>query len=115
MTPVKADFTRYLKFNVPVNVNLADESKIFGYGIGDVKIKLFDGSTFVPVVIKNVMYVPKLQRRLLSISDITDRGSSVTFEGQSSTVTMKGKTFLFRQRHGKLWRLYCDSEECFST
>ena len=115
MTPVKSEFTRYLKLNVPVPVNLADESKIFGYGIGDVNIKLFDGSTFVPVVIKNVLYVPQLHRKLLSISDITDRGSSVTFKGQSSTITMKGKTFLFGQRHGKLWHLYCDKEDCFSN
>ena len=74
MTPVKTEFTRYLKFDKPVSVNLADKSKIFGYGIGDVQIKLFDGSTFVPVVIKNVLYVPKLHRKLLSISDITVGG-----------------------------------------
>ena len=96
-------------------MNLADESKIYGYGIGDVNIDLFDGNTFVPVVIKNVMYVPKLHRKLLSISDITDRGSSVTFQGQTSTITMKGKTFLFGQRHGKLWHLYCNEDDCFSN
>ena len=102
MTPEKADFTRYLEFRVPVNVNLADETSIFGYGIGDVNIKLYDGNVFVPVVIKNVMFVPKLQQRLLSISDITDRGSSVTFEGNCSTLKMKGKVFLLGQQHGKL-------------
>ena len=115
MTPDKTEFTRYLKFKVPVPVNLADESKIYGYGIGDVNINLFDGNTFVPVVIKNVMYVPKLHRKLLSISDITDQGSSVTFKGQTSTITMKGKTFLFGQRHGKLWHLYCNKDDCFSN
>ena len=113
MTPVKSEFTSYVEFVKPIPVNLADKSQIYGYGIGNVMIKLFDGSTFVPVVIKNVMYVPKLHRKLLSISDITDRGSTVTFAGRSSTVTINGKTFLFGQRHGKLWLLYCDDEECF--
>ena len=102
MTPLKEDFIRYLKFKVPVNVNFADETKIFGYGIGDVHIKLFDGSEFVPTVIKNVLFVPKFQRKLLSISDITDRGSSVTFAGKTATLKMKEKTFLFGQRYGKL-------------
>ena len=45
---------------------------------------------------------------------MTERGCSVTFEGKTCTMTMKGKTFLFGRRHGKLWRLnHNDSEECF--
>ena len=115
MTPLKSEFTSYVEFVKPIPVTLADKSQIYGYGIGNVMIKLFDGSTFVPVEIKNVMYVPKLHRKLLSISDITDRGSTVTFAGRSSTVTFKGKTFLFGQRHGKLWLLYCEDEECFAN
>ena len=114
MTPVKSDFKRYLEFSVPVDVKLADKTTIAGYGIGDIHIKLFDGNEFVPVTIKNVLYVPKLQEKLLSITDMTERGCSVTFEGKTCTLTMKGKTFLFGRRHGKLWRLNnCEREECF--
>ena len=116
MTPKKTDFKRYLEFRVPVNVKLADKTTIPGYGIGDIHIKLFDGNEFVPVTIKNVLYVPKLQEKLLSITDMTERGCSVTFEGKLCTLTMKGKTFLFGQRYGKLWRLNnCEGEECFFT
>ena len=115
MTPLKTDFTRYVKFQKPIHINLADETTILGYGIGDVYIKLFDGSSFIPVVIKNVLFVPKLQRKLLSISDITDKGSIVTFEGNTCTLQMEGKEFLLGQKFGKLWRLYCDDEECFAV
>ena len=113
MTPSKNDFEKYLPLKIPVKVGLADESSIFGYGIGNIKITLFDGTAFVPVVIKNVLYVPKLKRKLLSITDITDRGSSVTFEGETCTVKMKDKHFLLGRRRGKLWRLHCQEEQCF--
>ena len=113
MTPSKHEFEKYIELKHPVSVGLADESNILGYGIGNIKIKLFDGNELVPVVIKNVLFVPKLKRKLLSITDITDRGSSVTFKEKSCTLKMKDKTFLFGQRHGKLWRLYCQREQCF--
>ena len=113
MTPSKKEFKNYLQFKTPVNVSLADETIILGYGIGNIQIKLFDGNEFVPVVIKNVLYVPKLQRKLLSITDITDRGSSITFEGKICTLKLKDKNFLFGRRYGKLWRLHCQEEECF--
>ena len=114
MTPTKTDFKRYLEFRVPIDVKLADKTTIPGYGIGDVMIKLFDGNEFVPVTIKNVLFVPQLQERLLSITDMTERGCSVTFEGKVCTLKLKGKTFLFGQRYGKLWRMNnCENEECF--
>ena len=112
MTPEKKDFSRYLEFKIPVTVTLADRTKIHGHGLGDVQIKLFDGNKFIRTVIKNVLFVPKLQRRLLSISDITERGSSVTFKGKKCTLQTQGKTFLFGQRRGKLWQLYCQNEDC---
>ena len=74
MTPSKDDFVTYLKLKIPVKVGLADDSSVLGYGIGNVNITLFDGNQFVSVVIKNVLYVPKLKRRLLSITDITEKG-----------------------------------------
>ena len=116
MTPSKSDFKRYLEFQKPVNVKLADKTTIPGYGIGDVIIKLFDGNEFVPVTLKHVLYVPKLQQRLLSLTDMTERGCSITFEGKMCTLKMEGKTFLFGQRYGKLWRLNnCENEDCFFT
>ena len=113
MTPSKDDFVTYLKLKIPVKVGLADDSSVLGYGIGNVNITLFDGNQFVSVVIKNVLYVPKLKRRLLSITDITEKGSIVTFGDGICTVKMKGKHFLLGQRHGKLWRVPCQEEQCF--
>ena len=113
MTMSKNDFVSYLKLKIPVKVGLADDSSVLGYGIGNVNITLFDGNQFVSVVIKNVLYVPKLKRRLLSITEITEKGSIVTFEDGICTVKMKGKHFLLGQRHGKLWRVPCQEEQCF--
>ena len=116
MTPSKADFERYLEFRTPANVKLADKTTIPGCGIGDIRIKLFDGHEFIPVTIKRVMHVPKLQERLLSITDMAERECSVMLEGIICTLKMKGKMFLFGQRYGKLWRLVnCENEECFFT
>ena len=115
MTHRREDFTRYVELKVPVNVNLADQSKICGIGIGDIELRLFDGTKYVRTVIHGVLHVPKLKNKLLSISDITDRGSTITFKGKSCTLTMNDKVYNLGQRHGKLWHLHCENEECFSV
>ena len=114
MTHVASDFKDYVKFDVPLKVNLADESVFFSYGSGDVNMQLLDdNSEAVDIVFKDVLYVPKLQKKLLSITSMTKRGATVQFEGNSCTLLMKKRKFLFGHRHGKLWKLNCLDASCF--
>ncbi|GAA5920011.1 hypothetical protein JCM5296_002212, partial [Sporobolomyces johnsonii] len=54
-----------------------------------------------------VLYVPGLSVNLISVSRITSAGgNSVSFSGDSATVTSPSGDFLFRaDRHGKIYRL----------
>ena len=112
MSPSKVDFITFQKFNSPIRVNLADESHVFAEGSGNVNIQLFDGSNIITVLFEHVLYVPKLQKKLLSISSMTDQGASVKFEGNSCTLFINDKSFSFGHKHGKLWRLNCVEAQC---
>ena len=64
------------KLSGTVNVVLADKSVIHAVGIGTVKMLLRDseGKT-VRLEFKNVLYVPNLQKRFISIPQLTIEGA----------------------------------------
>ena len=78
---------------------------VLSYGSGDVDMRIFSGEEKVDVVFNNVLYVPKLQKRLISISQMTNKGAEVKFAGNSCILCNKGKQYLFGHKHGKLWKL----------
>ena len=112
MTSVKADLQNFKTFDVPGKINLADESVVSSYGSGEVKLKLFDGSKPV-IIVFNVLYVPQLRRKLLSITSMTNKGARIQFEDKHCTLFLNDKRFLLGQRHGKLWRLNNIDDSCF--
>ena len=106
MTGDKNDFISYQK-ETPGVVTLADKSQIASVGVGDVKAEIFsgvDGAT-IPVMFKNVLYVPGLKRRLLSIAAFTETGATVIFRGELCTIVINDKSYDLGHKHGKLWKL----------
>ena len=81
MTSRREDFHKLARLSGTVNVVLADKSVILAVGIGTVQMLLRDskGKT-VWVEFKNVLYVPDLQKRLISMI----KGAEITFEVQKS-------------------------------
>ena len=115
MTGDKNDFISYQK-ETPGLVTLADKSQIASVGKGDVKAELFssaDGTT-IPVSFKNVLYVPGLKKRLLSISAFTESGATVIFRGDLCTIVINDKSYEIGHKHGKLWKLN-NVETCCSA
>ena len=116
MSPVKSELKNYKKFDTPMNVNLADESVVLSYGSGDVDMQLFDEySDPVSVVIKDVLFVPKLQKKLLSITSMTKKDAAIQFGGKFCTLFMNEKKYLLGHQHGKLWKLNCPDVSCFNV
>ena len=96
MTSRREDFHKLLKLSRTVNVVLADKSVIHGVGIGTVQMLLKDseGKT-VCVEFKNVLYVPDLQKRLISIPQLTTKGAEITFKKHSCALLFSGRKFGF--------------------
>ena len=57
-------------------MKLADESFVPAAGVGDVNLVLVneDGDN-VPVVVPDVLYIPKLKKKLISVPTLDDRGA----------------------------------------
>ena len=61
MTPKKNSLVNFKKFEAPSQVKLADNSILTSYGKGDVYLTVYDGTEKVNVVLKDILYVPKVQ------------------------------------------------------
>ena len=106
MSSRKEDFHRLLKLPQPVDVMLADKSVIHAVGIGSVKMVLkdMDGKN-VYVELKNVLYVPDLNKRLISIPQMANKGASITFEKSSCVLSFSGRMLDLGTRVGNLYKL----------
>ena len=65
---------------------------IKAYGEGKVKLKCYDESGIVTLVLNNVIYVPEISTNLLSVSAMTQMGADVLFNDGKCYVTKDGKT-----------------------
>ena len=54
---------------------------------------------------KDVLFVPKLENKLFSLSTATEKGAAVEFKGKSCGITVNGKQYTIGHRHGKLYKL----------
>ena len=105
MTPKKNSLVNFKKFEAPSQVKLADNSILNSYGKGDVYLTVYDGTEKVNVVLKDVLYVPKIQTKLLSLSSIIEKGAAVEFKGKSCKITIDDNSYNIGHKHGKLYKL----------
>ena len=106
MTSRREDFHRLLKLSRTVNVVLADKTVIPAVGIGAVKMVLKDSEgRNVCVEFKNVLYVPDLKKRLISIPQMTTKGAEITFKKYSCELLFSGRKFDFGRRVENLYKL----------
>ena len=112
MTGVKSDLVDYREFtedDPKHDVVLADKTIVRGAGEGDLRVILTDeNGEKVPVLLRNVLFVPQLKKRLMSIGQLTKLGAEVTFSDQEVTLRVHGRTFVFGGRFGKLYELTCE-------
>ena len=108
MSNEKSDFVNYKEFKTPLDVCLADKSMVKAVGFGNVYIYLSEEKgRDVPIEIERVLFVPKLQKRLISISQITEKGGEITFKTKICVLSYMRRKFIFGQRVGNLYELSC--------
>ena len=112
MTNAANDFS-FLKPITPIPVVLADKSVIYAIAEGTVKTEISDikGNNII-IVFEKVLHVPRLQKRLISISQLTNRGAEIIFKKQICILSRNGKRFIFGSRIGKLYELNLRSRFC---
>ena len=114
MTPEKKSLDDYSPFETPLKVKLADDSILNSYGKGNVHLTVLNDDDKVNIVLKNVLFVPKLQNKLFSLPSITEKGAAVEFKGEACGITIDGKKYTIGHKHGKLYKLdtFIPDETC---
>ena len=103
MSPFASDFVT-IGPSVRRQVQLADSSLVPVLGEGSVIVR---GARGTPVTLTSVLYVPDLDRRLLSVAGIYDRGGSVAWGSKVMRVFggAGGPPLLVCPRRGDMWYL----------
>ncbi|KAG5876685.1 hypothetical protein JTB14_019433 [Gonioctena quinquepunctata] len=85
MTSRKDWLTNFVELKEHMNVLIGDATKLEGIGIGEVELTAFNGKEWYEVVLKNVLYVPKMSFNLFSVSQMLDKGYIQEADASQST------------------------------
>jgi len=107
MTPHRNDLFEYKDLDSKIEVTIADGKKIRVVGTGSVRLTGIDGTRIKMV---DVLYIPGLDRQLLSVSRLADRGMSVEFQQKSCTIWNRSKAIALGKKVGKAYVLDCDKD-----
>ena len=105
MSNDRSGMTNYVRLHNPRSIKLADNSILLAYGKGDVKVYVYNGPKKICLVLKEVLFVPDIKKKLLSLSTVTERGTAVKFNEKNCTIIIDGKVLSIGHRDGKLYRL----------
>lgn len=100
-----SSFISYKKLDVPKQVRFGNNDTAAGIGVGDIMATstLSNGSTR-NLIIKNVLYVPKVFKKLLSVRAATRQGSTGVIQKDSIILRDAGGEQLVAEIHGNLYR-----------
>nr|CCA15903.1 putative polyprotein [Albugo laibachii Nc14] len=108
MCPNKSEFTdlQALKNKMPISV--ANGSKVDAVGVGNIFARLKNNRN---MRIDDVLYVPGLDQKLLSVSALAERGLQVVFRNLTCEIKSDDRSIVEIQRIGKLFVLECKTLE----
>ena len=102
MTPHRKDLFEYKDLKTNVEVTIADGKKLIVKGAGTVKLTGLDGKDIRMV---EILYIPGLDRRLLSVGKLAERGMNVDFSRTSCVIWNKNQAIVSGTRIGKTYML----------
>ena len=117
MMPTKKGLVEYGSFRTPVKVKLADNSTLLPYGKGEVALFAYDGTQKVNITLHDVLFVPRIQNKLLSLPTMTEKGTEVQFKEQFCKITIDYKSYSIGNKYGKLYKLNLEpvQNSCFGS
>uniref|UniRef100_A0AAV1TCW5 CCHC-type domain-containing protein n=1 Tax=Peronospora matthiolae TaxID=2874970 RepID=A0AAV1TCW5_9STRA len=108
MTPHRSELFEYKELNTGQQVSIADDKKLQVVGVGTVKLKGLEGRRTMKV---EVMHIPGLDKRLLSVGKLAGRGMRVEFRSSSSIIKSAKHAIASGKKIGKAYFLDCEQEE----
>ena len=80
MCPFQDEFVELRALNRTVCISIANGEKVLAAGVGTIRVVLKNKK---PIRIEDILYVPELDCRLLSISALSAIGLKVTFRNKT--------------------------------
>ncbi|OWZ13313.1 LOW QUALITY PROTEIN: Integrase, catalytic core protein [Phytophthora megakarya] len=102
------DLFEYEALDTGIEVTIADSKNLRVVGRGTVH---FTGLDSVRVMMKKVLYIPGLDRPLLSVGKLGGRGPHVVFQRSSCVIWRKTRAIALGTKAGKAYILDCQQEE----
>ena len=102
----RSSFSSYKELKPFKPVRVGNSAIIRAIGVGDVRVtsQLLSGRS-KELILKDVLHVPRLTRKLLSVSATTDQGHSGTVGRDKFVITSaEGDTLIVAERHGQLFK-----------
>ena len=117
MTHEKGGMENYSTFRKPLQVRIADNTILYAYGKGNIGLTVFNENETVNITLKDVLYVPKLRNKLLSLPSMTEKGVEVQFKGQSCKIIINDEVYSIGHKHGKLYKLNLEPQHscCYGS
>ncbi|KAJ0412135.1 hypothetical protein ATCC90586_004055 [Pythium insidiosum] len=100
MSGDKNDFVEYRDLVTTIDITVANGQRMVAVGVGSARLRVDDSKT---IKLTNVLYVPHLDRKLLSISALTARGVTVQFENKCALLVVDGHEVVSIPKVGKLF------------
>ena len=115
MTFERHHLSDYIEFKQPTTVYLGDNRTIKAYGKGTYRLVADLGGQTQRLVLHEVLYLPELERNLLSVHAMAKMGASVAFGNKQCKVTRNEKLLAVGEMRGKLYMLNTIREEHVSV
>ena len=105
MTFERARLSNYKEFKKPCVVNLGDSRSILAYGKGTYHVTAAVGDHTQNISLQEVLYLPELDKNLLSVNAMVRRGATVTFKDDKCEISRDSKILAMGEIQGKLYTL----------
>lgn len=104
MSPDKNVFETYREIP-PKSVRFGNRQYGSGIGVGTVNLRTKVGDELKTIMLCNVLHVPDLSRKLISLSAATTNGAVGSISNDSITLTKNGKILLIAEKSGNLYKV----------
>ena len=106
ISPDKGDFLTYVTLNKPVPINGVSGNTVQAIGIGKVGVNCVDTDGGAgTVTLSDVLHIPGSKYRLISVSQIMNKGAHVVFGDEAATIQLPGGPQIQLEKNGNLFLL----------
>ena len=105
MTFKRARVSNYKEFKKPCVVNLGDSRSILAYGKGTYHVTAAVGDRTQNISLQEVLYLPEIDKNLLSVNAMVRRGATVTFKDDKCEISRDSKILAMGEIQRKLYTL----------